>query len=114
MRLLLLFLGLLSMLLGIYVLWQNLLATTNPEPYWWQGFAADFSILLLTLGLVKLILLPTNRLGYLGWVLVLVGLLLAWVSHFAILSTTTLVEFGTAVVALLVGYRLFAISRFRF
>jgi hypothetical protein len=114
MRVLLLFLGLLSMLLGLYLLWQNLFVTTNLAPYWWQGIAADFSILLLTVGLVKLLLLPTKRLGYMGWILVLAGLLCAWVSDFAILSATTLTEFSAALVALLVGYRLFAISRFRF
>jgi hypothetical protein len=114
MRLLLLLLGVLSMLLGIYILWQNLFSTTNIEPYWWRGIAADFAILLLTLGLVKLLLLPTKRLGYIGWLLVLVGLICAWVSDFAILTTTTLTEFFAALVALLVGYRLFALSRFRF
>jgi hypothetical protein len=114
MRVLLLLLGLLSMLLGLYVLWQNIISTTNIKPYWWQGIAADFSILLLTLGLVKLLLLPTKRLGYLGWVLIVAGLWCAWVSRFAILTATTLTEFFTALVALLVGYRLLAISRFRF
>lgn len=114
MRLLLLFLGLLCMGLGLYVLWQNLFATTNVTPYWWRGIAADLSIVLLTLGLVKLLLLPTKRLGYLGWLLVLAGLLCAWASDFVIFTVTTLTEFGVAVVALLVGYRLFAIGRHRF
>lgn len=107
-------LGLISMVLGLYVLWQNLFSTTNISPYWWQGFAADCSILLITLGIFKLILLPTKRLGYLGWLLVLAGFVFAWISDFAILKPTTLTEFFAALVALLVGYRLFAISRFRF
>jgi len=113
MRLLLLFLGLVSIGLGLYVLWQNLFSTTNLEPYWWQGITADLSILLLTLGLIKLLLLPTKRLGYLGWVLVLAGLLCTWASGFALLTTTTLTEFFAALVALLVGYRLAAISRYK-
>ena len=49
MRLLIQLVGLTLVIVGIYLLGQNIYFITEGSPYWWRGVAADGSILFLTM-----------------------------------------------------------------
>lgn len=114
MKALLQLLGLFFMLLGLYWLGQNLLLSTRFSPYWWRGLWAGLSVLLLTIGLLKLLLLPIKRIGYLGWFPLIGGLLCLWFSDRAIFMPPMLTPFALSLVAFILGYRLFAIGKLGF
>lgn len=102
--------GLGLMLVGIYYLGQNIIFTTNPYPYWWRGIAADTSIFALVSGIVLLFTLPKD-LRSLGWLPIIVGIVLVFVSSRAILNPTTLWEFLISIFSIAAGYKMFVTKR---
>ena len=40
------------LILGIYLVGENIFFTTNVYPYWWRGISADISVLALTSGVL--------------------------------------------------------------
>lgn len=102
------------MLIGLYYLGQNIFIVTNVTPYWWRGIAADLSILLLTLGLLKLLLLPLRSMNRLEWPFVVLGLICVGISGRALIAPQTLGLFVLTITLFGFGYRLFALSRLRF
>ncbi|ASC72253.1 hypothetical protein XM38_032080 [Halomicronema hongdechloris C2206] len=111
MRFLIQLIGLGLLLLGLYFLGKNIFFTTNVNPYWWRGIAADVSILFLSLGIVTLLLAPLGAAKQLGWVLIALGVLCVFVSSRAILNPTSLWQFFLALVSFTLGYRLFSTGR---
>ncbi len=103
-------LGFALILVGIYLLGQNLYFTTNVYPYWWRGIAADGSILFLTGGIVALFFLPSDMKGV-GWISMLIGILLVFFSSRAILNPTSLWQFCVSVAAFFGGYQLITTGR---
>ncbi|HEY9761022.1 MAG TPA: hypothetical protein V6D07_00780 [Trichocoleus sp.] len=95
--------------LGLYFLAKNILVTTNPQPYWWRGFMADSSILLLALGLLMLVLIPFSALRQIGSIFFVVGVLCVFNSRYAILTPLGIGELISAILAIASGY-LFYIS----
>lgn len=110
MKALLHVLGLLSLGLGLYWLGQTLWATTAVTPYFWRGLWTGLSVLLLALGLLKLLLLPIGRIGYLGWFTGGLGVLFVVLSDRALLTPGLLLPFLMAIAAVVIGYRLMAIA----
>ncbi|PZD72228.1 hypothetical protein C1752_03815 [Acaryochloris thomasi RCC1774] len=105
MKLLGRFLGLVLVLLGLYVLGQNIYFTTNVSPYWWRGLAADSSVLCLTSGIISLFFFP-KELKSLGWIAMGLGVLLVFVSSRAVLQPTSLWQFCLSTASFVGGYQL--------
>lgn len=102
--------GLALLLLGIYLLGQNIYFTTNVSPYWWRGIAADGSILFLTGGIVALFFFPSG-VKSVGWMSLLIGILLVFISSRAILNPTSLWEFCLSIACFMGGYQLLTTGR---
>lgn len=98
------------LILGIYFLGQNIIFTTNVHPYWWRGIAADASILSLILGVLMLVFLPRGNKN-LGWIAVIVGIALIFVSSRAILNPTTLWQFFLSFTSMAAGYQMLTTGR---
>ncbi|MBW4481572.1 MAG: hypothetical protein KME14_03420 [Tildeniella torsiva UHER 1998/13D] len=111
MKALLHLLGLVAVGLGLYVLGQILLGAIALDPYFWQGFTAGLAVPLLAMGLLKLLLLPMGRIGYLGWVTGGLGMLFVVLSDGALLTPLVLLPFALAISSIVIGYRLMAIAR---
>jgi hypothetical protein len=110
MKVLLQLLGLGAIALGLYLLAQVLWATTAINPYLWRGLTTGLSVLLLALGLLKLLLLPLKRIGYLGFFTTGLGVAMVVLSRQAIFNPALLLPFGLAIAAIVIGYRLMAIA----
>ena len=54
------------LILGIYLVGENIFFTTNVYPYWWRGISADISVLALTSGVLLLVFAP-GSMKDLGW-----------------------------------------------
>jgi hypothetical protein len=98
--------GIALMLAGVYFLGNNIVFTTNVYPYWWRGIAADISVLLLTGGIAGMFVLPKDA-KFLGWSLILLGIIFVFLSSRAILGTTSLWQFFLSIVSFVGGYQLF-------
>jgi hypothetical protein len=105
MRFLLRLLGLIFLILGIYFLGRNIIFTTNVYPYWWRGIAADASILALIAGTLMLIFLPRD-IKSLGWIPVIVGIVLVFLSSRVILNPTSLWQFFLSFASIAAGYQM--------
>jgi hypothetical protein len=110
MGLLLRIFGLGLLILGIYLVGQNIIFTTNVYPYWWRGIAADTSILALTIGVMILIFFPRVMKDW-GWISIVVGVILVFVSSRAILNPTSLWQFFVSLVLMSGGYKMLTSGR---
>lgn len=106
------FLGLLLLLAGFYFLGQNIIFSTASYPYFWRSIPAIGSVLLVASGIASLILFPRQA-GSLGWILLILGVVLVFLSGGVLLKPTSLWSFTVAFGALLVGYRLLTERHFR-
>ncbi|ACK70942.1 conserved hypothetical protein [Gloeothece citriformis PCC 7424] len=113
MRILTALIGLGLLLLGVYFLGRNIVFTTNVSPYWWRGIAADASILCITLGIASFFAFPREIKEW-GWILIILGILLIFMSSRAILNPTSLWEFFLSMVSFLAGYQLLTRGRINF
>jgi hypothetical protein len=113
MRFLLKFVGLGLLIWGIYILGQNIFFTTNASPYWWRGIAADISVIALMAGVLMLVFLPRGAKD-LGWIPVIVGIVMVFVSSRAILNSTSLWQFFSSFALIAVGYRILTTGRMPF
>lgn len=112
MRLLLKLIGLILLLIGLYFLGQNIIFTTQVSPYWWRDISSAGSVIAVVSGAIALIFFRGAR--SLGWVLVLLGVLLAFVSGGIILRPTSLWTFFLAVLSFVAGLQLITTGRIRF
>lgn len=103
-------LGLGLLILGVYFLGQNIIFTTNPYPYWWRGIAADASIIALITGILMLVFLPRNIKSS-GWIPVIVGIVLVFLSSRAILNPTSLWQFCLSFASIATGYQMVLTGR---
>lgn len=113
MRLIIQLLGLALVIFGIYMLGQNIIFTTNPHPYFWRGIAADGSILALIAGLVMLVYLPRSQKN-LGWIPLVIGIVLVFLSSNAVLTATTLWQFVVSFASITIGYQMLTTGRILF
>lgn len=98
------------MLVGIYFLGDNILFTTNASPYWWRGISADISVFALTGGIGALFILPRSS-KFIGWTLILIGIISVFLSSRAILNPTSLWQFFLSMISFTAGYQLFSIGK---
>jgi hypothetical protein len=98
------------LIIGIYLVGQNIIFTTNVYPYWWRGIAADTSILALTIGVMILIFFPSSMKN-LGWIPIFTGIILVFMSSRAILSPMSLWQFFLSLIFMSGGYKMFISGR---
>ncbi|MBD2665765.1 hypothetical protein B6N60_02268 [Richelia sinica FACHB-800] len=102
--------GLGLLIMGIYLVGQNIMFTTNVSPYWWRGIAADTSVLTLTIGVMILIFFPRGMKN-LGWISIGMGMIFVFMSSRAILNPMSLWQFLLSLVLMSAGYKMFASGR---
>jgi len=102
--------GLALIIVGIYLLGQNIYFVTDGYPYWWRGIAADGSILCLTFGVLIFFTMPREG-KLLAAVAVGIGILLVFVSSRAVLRPTTLWHFVGSLACFVGGYQLLTTGR---
>ncbi len=103
-------LGLGLLMGGIYVLAQDIIFTSHVNSGWWNGIAADGSVLALMGGVLLLVFLP-RRDKHLGWILVTVGIVLVFLSSRAILNSVSLWQFLLSFTLIAGGYNLMRTGR---
>ncbi|MGG6295371.1 hypothetical protein ACQ4M4_13350 [Leptolyngbya sp. AN02str] len=114
MRLFTKLIGLCLILAGIYFLGQNIIFTTRFSAYyWWRSIPATGSVL-STLSGVVILVCARRSVKDLGWVLVGLGILMAFLSGGLVLQPTSLWTFFVAAIAMVSGYQLLTFGRVRF
>ena len=98
--------GLGLVILGIYLLSQNIIFTNSYYSGWFRGLAADVSVLSLTVGVTSLFLLGAKQ-KWIGWWLIGFGIFCVFFSGHVILRPTTAWQFIISVVSFSAGYQLF-------
>jgi len=93
------------LILGIYLVGENIFFTTNVYPYWWRGISADISVLALTSGVLLLVFAP-GSVKDLGWTAVAVGIMAIFISSRAILNPTSLWQFFLSLICIASGYKM--------
>lgn len=106
-------LGILLIIVGIYFLGQNIIFTTHYSPYWWRDIPAAASALAIMSGIISLLFFQRS-VGNLGWILLIVGVVLIFLSGGIVLKPTSLWTFFVAFAALAGGLQLITQGRFRF
>jgi uncharacterized membrane protein HdeD (DUF308 family) len=106
-------LGILLLVVGIYFLGQNIIFTTHYSPYFWRDIPAAGSVLAIMGGVISLLFFR-ETVGNLGWILLIVGVVLVFLSGGIILKPTSLWNFFVAFVALAGGFQLITQGRLRF
>jgi hypothetical protein len=110
MRFLATIIGIGLMFVGVYFLGKNIFFTTNLYPYWFRGIAADLSVLALTTGVGTLFFLPRS-LKFIGWILIIIGIIAVFLSSRAILNPTSLWQFFLSLISFTAGYQLFTTGK---
>ncbi|MDX2230451.1 MAG: hypothetical protein NW220_12490 [Leptolyngbyaceae cyanobacterium bins.349] len=105
--------GILFLLAGIYFLGQNIVFSTYYAPFFWRNLPAMGSVLAIVSGIVSLIWFPRQT-GSLGWILIIVGILLVFLSGGVLLKPTSLWSFFISFTAIAAGSKLLLTRRFRF
>ena len=106
-------LGILFLIAGIYFLGQNVVFSTYYSPFFWRNLPALGSIIAIMGGVVSLIFFPRQT-GNFGWILLVAGIVLVFLSGGVFLKPTTLWNFLVAFSAIVIGYKLMRVNRFRF
>ncbi|MBE9125519.1 MULTISPECIES: hypothetical protein [unclassified Coleofasciculus] len=113
MRLLIKLVGLALVFAGIYFLGQNIFFTTQISPYWWRDISATGSVLAILAGLVSLLFFRRETGGF-GWILVILGIVLVFISGSVILKPTSLWYFFLSFASVFAGLQLIRTGRFNF
>ena len=106
-------LGLILLLAGLYFLGQNIMFSTYYSPFFWRNLPAIGAVLLVMAGVISLLLLPRQT-GSFGWLLLILGIVLVFMSGGVFLKPTSLWNFAIAFGALISGYKLLSEGRLRF
>jgi hypothetical protein len=109
MRTFLRLLGFGLLIFGIYFLGKDIVFTSHVYP-WWRGIAAEGSILALMLGILMLIFFPSGMKNV-GWISIVVGIVLVFLSSRAILNPTSLWQFVLSFSMIAGGYQMLLTGR---
>jgi hypothetical protein len=102
--------GLGLLLFGIYSVGQNIVLTTHFYTYGWQGLSAKASILAVLSGIFMLVFLQRSARGW-GWVSVVLGIVLLFLSSRAFISPMNLWDFLVSFISIAVGYKMMTTGR---
>lgn len=112
-RLLIKLIGLILLIAGIYFLGQNIVFTTGYSPYFWRDVPAAASVLSIMGGVISLLFFQRS-VGNFGWVLLIFGIILVFLSGGVVLRPTSLWTFFVAFTALVGGFQLITQGSVRF
>jgi uncharacterized membrane protein HdeD (DUF308 family) len=98
-------LGLFLLVAGIYFLGQNIMFSTYFSPFFWRNLPAIGSVLCIMGGTASLSCFPRQT-GTFGWILIMAGIVLVFLSGGVFLKPTSLWNFMIAFAALVSGYKL--------
>ena len=105
--------GIALLLAGLYFLGQNIVFSTYFSPYFWHNLPAIGSVLAIMGGVISL-LFYRRQTGSFGWVLLIFGVVLVFLSGGVFLKPTSLWNFLIAFTALVSGFKLLTEGRLRF
>jgi hypothetical protein len=112
MRVLKKLLGVALMLAGIYFLGKNIVFTTSFfAGYWLRNTPAIGSVFSLSIGTCLLVFASLERYKTLGWLMIGLGVLLAFLSSRIVLQPTSLWTFAIALFSFVCGYSLVRFGR---
>jgi uncharacterized membrane protein HdeD (DUF308 family) len=106
-------LGAALIILGIYFLGQNIIFATTFSPYFWRDIPAAGSVLAIMGGIISLLFFRRQT-GNAGWILLIAGAVLVFLSGGVILKPTSLWSFFVAFASLAGGFQLLNTGRIRF
>jgi hypothetical protein len=106
-------LGILLLVVGIYFLGQNIIFTTHYSRYIWRDIPAAASALAIMGGVISLLFFQ-RTVGNFGWILLIVGVVLVFLSGGVVLKPTSLWNFFISFAALAGGFQLITQGRIRF
>jgi general stress protein CsbA len=109
MRALLRLLGLVLLIFGIYVLGKDIVFTSQVYP-WWRSMAAEGSVVALMAGILMLVFFPRD-VKNVGWVSIVIGIVLVFMSSRAILNPTSLWQFILSFSMMAGGYQMLMTGR---
>ncbi len=112
-RLLIKCIGLLLLLIGIYYLGQNIIFTSTYYRYFYQSLPAVGSVLAIVGGVLTLVFFRRET-GNFGWILLIIGIVLVFLSGGVILQPTSLWNFLVSFGTIAVGYKLLNEGRINF
>ncbi len=107
------FFGIGLIILGIFLLGQNIIFVSHYSPFIWRDLPAGASVLAIMSGVLSLLFFSRET-GNLGWILLGIGAVLVFLSGGIILKGTSLWEFFIAFVALAGGFQLMTQGRVNF
>jgi hypothetical protein len=107
------FLGLILLLAGFYFLGQNIMFSTYYSPWFWRNLPALGSALSIIAGVISLVCFPRQT-GNLGWIFLMIGVVLVFLSGGIFLKPTSLWNFMVGFTSLACGYQLMSRGRLRF
>lgn len=110
MRFFLKLLGLALVIGGVYFLGQNIIFTTQIARYWWRDISAAGSVLSIVGGIISLIFFGEQTRGW-GWLLIIVGIVLVFISGNVLLRPTSLWYFFVSFALLISGLKLITTGR---
>ena len=104
--------GFALLLAGVYFLGQNIIFTTQAAGYWWKAIPATGSILMVLAGVFFLASdRSSNR--EIGWILLGLGIVLAFLGGGVIVKPTSLWTFVVSALAFVTGYKFVTTGRLR-
>ena len=101
--------GLALLIYGIYFLGKDIVFTSQVYP-WWRGIAAEGSVVALMGGVLALVFFPRGT-KELGWISIVAGIILVFLSSRAILNPTSLWQFIVSFAMMAGGYKLMITGR---
>ncbi|HEY9874737.1 MAG TPA: hypothetical protein V6D12_14965 [Candidatus Obscuribacterales bacterium] len=105
-------LGILLIIVGMYFLGQNIMFATYYYPGVWRDIPAVGSVVAIMAGVISLLFFQ-DQVGSFGWILLLGGVVLIFLSGAVILKPTSLWNFFISFAALAGGYQLISQGRLR-
>ncbi|MGF1673416.1 MAG: hypothetical protein ACFCUV_06975 [Rivularia sp. (in: cyanobacteria)] len=112
-RLLIKVIGLILVLIGIYYLGQNIIFTSSYYGYFYKNVPAVGSVLAIISGVLTLVFFHRQT-GNLGWILLIIGIVLVFLSGGVFLKPTSLWNFFISFGTIAVGYKLLNEGRINF
>ena len=99
------------MLLGVYLLGQNIIFATTYLSVWWRDASAVFAVVALVAGVLTSVYATDRQVKRAGWAIVAMGIIAVFMTGGIFLRPTSLIQFLAGICALASGYQLFTSGR---
>lgn len=105
------YLGIPLMLLGVYLLGQNIIFATGYISLWWRDASAAFAVIALSAGVLTTLYATDRQVKRAGLVIIAMGIVGVFMTGNIFLRPTSLIQFLAGICALASGYQLFSTGR---